>query len=70
MDTKDTNLMEKTLEQHYETLYTAIDLALKGRFFLGLESLDAHVTIKQSLEAIGKAIKHIEAPKADNQAGK
>ena len=48
---------EKSLQQHWNTICSSLDLAMRGSFPLGLESLDAHVAIKESLETIANVLK-------------
>jgi hypothetical protein len=47
---------EKSLQQHWNTICSSLDLALRGEFPLGLEALDAHLAIRQSLEVISKVL--------------
>jgi hypothetical protein len=47
---------EKSLQQHWNTICSSLDLALRGEFPLGLEALDAHFAIRQSLEVISKVL--------------
>lgn len=48
---------EKSLQQHWNTICSSLDLALRGDFPLGLEALDAHVAIRESLAVIAETLK-------------
>jgi len=51
---------EKSLQQHWNTICSSLDLALKGMFPLGLEALDAHIAIRNSLEVVSKVLQESE----------
>ena len=50
-------MAEKNLQQHWNTICSSMDLAMRGNFPLGLESLDAHVAIRDSLAHVAEILK-------------
>ena len=54
---------EKSLQQHWNTICSSLDLVLKGMFPLGLEALDAHIAVRDSLEKISATLQEYERVK-------
>jgi len=48
---------KEQVNQAFGTVVQAINLALAGRFPIGLEHLDVHVQVKGALEMIGGTLK-------------
>lgn len=56
---------EKTLQQHWNTICSSMDLAMKGSFPLGLEALDAHLAIRDSLASVAEILKGVAEKQGD-----
>lgn len=56
---------KEQVNQAFGLVVQAINLALAGRFPIGLEHLDTHMQVKGALELIGGTLKkHFEMPEA------